>query len=110
MQSSEEILEAMGEGGPGGLPGGAGKGWGEGPTGGRCSNKGLTRGVWPVLREHKSPVRLHSGRQAGRAGWGSSGASGARGMMMTQLATAPQGCASSSLPHVNFKLHSNSPR
>lgn len=39
MQSAEEILEAMGEGGPGGLPGGAGKGWGEGPSGGRCTIK-----------------------------------------------------------------------
>lgn len=29
---------------------------------------------------------------------------------MTQLAAAPQHCASSSLPRVNFKLHSNSPR
>lgn len=61
MHSAEETPEAIREGDPGGLLGGAGKGtwlqlgWGEGRPGSRRSNTGPKWEVWAVFREHKSP-------------------------------------------------------
>lgn len=87
-----------------------GRGYRRGPTGCRCSRKDLKCGVWPVLRKRK-PHRLAAGGEAGKAGRGSYGISDARvGVTTTQISTVTPGCASSSLPYINFTFHSTPSR